>query len=56
MFDRLHALGCKIVVITDGPDGAYASDGNQRLKMPLTQTLLRQKSVRAPATPLLAPW
>jgi ribokinase len=35
MFDRLHALGCKIVVITDGPDGAYASDGNQRLKMPL---------------------
>ena len=35
MFDRLHALGCKIVVITDGPDGAYASDGNQRPKMPL---------------------
>lgn len=35
LFDRLHALGCKIVVITDGPDGAYASDGNQRLKMPL---------------------
>jgi ribokinase len=35
MMDKLHALGPKIVVITDGPDGAYASDGNQRLKMPL---------------------
>lgn len=34
LFDKLHALGPKIVVITDGPDGAYASDGNQRLKMP----------------------
>ena len=35
LFDRLHAIGPKIVVITDGPDGAYASDGNQRLSMPL---------------------
>lgn len=35
LFDRLHGLGVKIVVITDGPDGAYASDGQQRLKMPL---------------------
>lgn len=34
MFDRLHALGPKIVCITDGPDGAYASDGQERLKMP----------------------
>lgn len=34
LFDRLHALGPKIVVITDGPDGAYASDGQSRFKMP----------------------
>lgn len=35
LMDRLHGLGSKVVVITDGPDGAYASDGTQRLKMPL---------------------
>ncbi len=35
LMDRLHHLGVKIVVITDGPDGAYVSDGNQRLQMPL---------------------
>ena len=35
MLDKLHSFGPKIVVITDGPDGAYASDGNERLKMPL---------------------
>lgn len=35
LFDKLHSLGPKIVVITDGPDGAYASDGQKRLKMPL---------------------
>lgn len=35
LFDRLHNLGPKVVVITDGPNGAYASDGTQRLKMPL---------------------
>jgi len=35
LLDRLHNLGPKIVVITDGPKGAYASDGNERLKMPL---------------------
>lgn len=35
LMDRLHALGVKIVVITDGPDGAYASDGQQRIQMPL---------------------
>ncbi len=34
LFDKLHELGPKTVVITDGPDGAYASDGMQRLKMP----------------------
>ncbi len=35
LFDRLHALGPKIVVISDGPSGAYASDGSERLKMPI---------------------
>jgi sugar/nucleoside kinase (ribokinase family) len=35
LLDRMHHLGTKIAVITDGPDGAYASDGQQRLKMPL---------------------
>lgn len=35
LLDRLHNLGPKIVVITDGPKGAYASDGPKRLKMPL---------------------
>lgn len=35
LFDRLHALGPKIVIITDGPDGAYASDGHRRYSMPL---------------------
>jgi len=30
----LHAIGPKIVVITDGPDGAYASDGDSCYFMP----------------------
>lgn len=35
LMDRLHSLGSKIVVITDGPNGAYASNGQERLQMPL---------------------
>jgi sugar/nucleoside kinase (ribokinase family) len=34
LFNGLHALGPKIVVITDGPKGAYASDGEHRYFMP----------------------
>lgn len=34
LIDKLHALGPKVVCVTDGPDGAYASDGNERFKMP----------------------
>ncbi len=34
LFDKMHALGPQVVVITDGPDGAYGSDGRQRLFMP----------------------
>lgn len=35
LFNRLHKLGPKIVVISDGPNGAYASDGERRFKMPI---------------------
>jgi ribokinase len=35
LIDKLHALGPKIVVVTDGPNGAYASDGSSRFSMPL---------------------
>lgn len=34
LFAGLHRLGAKIVVITDGPGGAYASDGNAQYFMP----------------------
>ena len=32
--DGLHALGPEIVVITDGPNGSYASDGGRVLTIP----------------------
>lgn len=35
LFNHLHKLGPQVVVITDGPAGAYASDGNNRWQMPL---------------------
>ena len=35
LFDRLHDLGPKIVVISDGHAGAYASNGQSRYKMPI---------------------
>lgn len=31
----MHALGPKIVAITDGVNGAYASDGNEALRIPM---------------------
>lgn len=34
LFDRLHGFGSIVVCITDGPSGAYASDGEHRFKMP----------------------
>jgi ribokinase len=34
-FDKLHALGPKIICITDGPNGAYASGPEGRLFMPI---------------------
>lgn len=30
----LHALGPRVVVVTDGPEGAYASDGTKIVQMP----------------------
>jgi len=35
LLNRMHNLGPKVVVITDGPAGAYASDGTNRYMMPL---------------------
>jgi ribokinase len=32
---KLHALGPHVVVVTDGPNGAYASDGVNQYTMPL---------------------
>ncbi len=35
LLDRMHELGPKIVLITDGPNGAFVSDGTQKLKVPM---------------------
>ena len=35
LLEKMRALGPKIVLITDGPNGAYASDGNETLKVPM---------------------
>jgi ribokinase len=35
LFDGIHALGPKIVIITDGMKGAYASDGTEKYFMPV---------------------
>lgn len=35
LLGKLHELGAKIAIVTDGPAGAYASDGHERYKMPL---------------------
>jgi ribokinase len=34
LLDKMHQIGAKIAAITDGPAGAYASDGQSRLFMP----------------------
>ena len=34
LLNKMHDLGAKIAVITDGPKGAYASDSQDRYKMP----------------------
>lgn len=35
LLDKLHELGPKIVLVSDGPKGAFASDGTSRYKMPI---------------------
>lgn len=35
LLSRMHSAGIKIAVITDGPNGAYASNGEERYRMPL---------------------
>ena len=35
LLQGMHALGPKVVAITNGPDGAYASDGARVLKVPM---------------------
>jgi sugar/nucleoside kinase (ribokinase family) len=35
LLTRMHQLGPKVVAISDGPHGAYISDGSVRIKMPL---------------------
>ncbi len=33
--NKMHEAGIKTALVTDGPNGAYASDGNKRWSMPL---------------------
>ncbi len=35
LIDKMHELGPRIVLITDGPAGSYASDGENRYFMPI---------------------
>lgn len=35
LIDGMHGLGVNVVVITDGPEGAYASEGDKILFMPI---------------------
>lgn len=35
LLNKMHEAGIKVALITDGPNGAYASDGNKRWSMPL---------------------
>ncbi len=35
LLEKTHALGPKVVLITDGPRGAYAFDGTHMLKVPM---------------------
>lgn len=41
---RLHALGPRIVVVTDGPRGSYAFDGTYFLFQPATKTEAKERT------------
>jgi ribokinase len=47
LLDGLLALGPKIVVITDGPKGAYVSDGNQYLYLGIIKEAPRNEATGA---------
>lgn len=44
LLEKLSALGPKIVVITDGQNGAYATDGTQNYFQPIIQTKVVSKT------------
>ncbi|KKR88023.1 MAG: hypothetical protein UU34_C0001G0020 [Candidatus Curtissbacteria bacterium GW2011_GWA1_41_11] len=44
ILDKLHALGPQIIVITDGEEGSYASDGQKYLKLGVFPTKLVEKT------------
>ena len=35
LLEKMHALGPKTVLITDGPNGAYTFDGTEMLRVPM---------------------
>ena len=44
ILDKLHSLGPKIIVITDGEEGSYASDGQRYLRLGVFPTKLVEKT------------
>ena len=44
LLSRIHLLGPKTVVITDGANGSYVSDGNRNLKIGIFPTKLVEKT------------
>src|SRR3989344_5906544 len=44
ILDKLHSLGPRIIVITDGEEGSYASDGQRYLRLGVFPTKLVEKT------------
>ncbi len=44
MLQNFHKIGAKIVVITDGPEGSYASDGTSVWFMPIFKGPIKERS------------
>jgi sugar/nucleoside kinase (ribokinase family) len=44
MLANFHHIGAKIVVITDGPDGSYASDGKNVWYMPIFKGPIKERT------------
>lgn len=47
MLEKLHKLGPKNIIITDGSNGSYAFDGKQNLFLPIVEDLLRIEATGA---------